>query len=297
MQPLDNIVPREITKALDPISNHVMKDVQQSFDLLRQVHPVGRRGQGDDEVNRGMNHELCNTDIYKPSDRHEDGHCGGRQSGRDRRESQQQYEDRVDGATAYLRNNFSQLDRGGDGEVSRKDIDRALCNETDRESRRHLRTLSENYDEIKNSFQERRETHGITRADARETNADLDRNRQIRDFSKSLNKDGLFSALDSAKNGEHDGQISKGDLKRFMMDSMRMHSRGRNDGVHTPENMRVVADMLKQWDDPNSAVYQMRDGERLMTRRTIREAAQENQFGPERPQHQWRQKQWDYRDK
>ncbi len=274
-----------------------MKDVLQSFDLLRNSHPAGRRGQGDDEVNRGMNHELCNTNIYKPSERHEGNHGGGRQPGRDRSESQQQYEDRVDGATAYLRNNFRQLDRGGDGEVSRKDIDRALCGEADRESRRHLKTLSENYDEIKNSFQERRETHGITRADAHETNADLDRNRQIRDFSKSLNKDGLFSALDSAKNGEHDGQISKGDLKKFMMDSMRMHSRGRNDGVHTQENMRVVADMLKQWDDPNSAVYQMRDGERLMTRRTIREAGQENQFGPERPQQQWHQKQWSYRDK
>lgn len=301
MPPLDNLVPREVTQALDPVSNHLISDVQQHFQMLRNMHPAMRhgdgQGRGDDEVNRGMNHELCNTNIYPDSSRYEGNHGGRRPQGRDRHESQQQYEDRVDGATSYLRDNFDKLDRGGDGQVSRKDINSALCNERDRDARQHLKTLSENYDDIKDSFQERRETHGITRADARETNSDLDRNRQIRDFSKSLHKDGLFDALDSAKNGERDGQISKGDLKEFKQDCMRMLSRGRNDGLHTMDNLKVVSEMLKQWDDPNSATYQMRDGERLMNRRTIREAAQENQFGQGHPQYERNPRQWGYRDK
>lgn len=231
----------------------------------------------DRDDRRGGDHDR--DSHYRPGRRDYDN-CDRSDSSRyDRREEQhyQGKEDRIDDATEYLKNNFGRLDRDNDGQVDRRELRNAANRANNFDERNKLRTLQENFDEIKNANRDGRD--GITRGDAYMTQRDLDRNREMRGIADRLHRGhpSLFCALDGA-DGMEDGLISKNDLKEFKKDFFRKLVKGDLGGVYTPENMKLVGDMLNQWNHPGSAVNEMKDGD-FISRRSLAESLHENRYG------------------
>lgn len=271
-------------------------EAQQSYSELRHLNPPVKRTDSDDDiaqiVNDGFSDEIYGRTSSYASREDESWISVGEQRGRgnqwnkdysmDRREQnlQQQYEDKVVEANKFLRRNFNALDQNGDNQVSEREIDRALRSTRNPEAREQLKTLKENFVDIRDA-QPYDHSYGLSRADVYATSHDLERNRDVREFAEDLRvaRSLLFRVLDSAKGGGEDGKISKGDLERFLKDSDPRNPWRDMDFAHNTMNRQIVMQMLRQWDDPDSAVYQLRGGGRFITQGSINQALDENRFG------------------
>ncbi len=278
---LISCLPKVGIDIIEDINKHICDDIFGS--VFDRCDDRGRGGRGghDDRNDRRDRHDR--DDDCRGDDRRGRGDDRYRDDSPryDRLEEQhyQRKENRIDNATDYLKDNFDRLDRDNDGQVDRREL-RVASHQADSFAERDkLQTLQENFNEIKSANRDGGE--GITRGDVSETQRDLDRNREMRSMADRLHRGhpSLFSAIDGA-NGMQDGLISKSDLKEFKKDFFRKLVKGDLGGAYTPENMKLVGDMLNQWNHNGSAVNEMRDGD-FISRRSLNSALEQNRYGDE----------------
>lgn len=163
--------------------------------------------------------------------------------------------DDVHEASAWLLGNMKKYDSSRDGVLNKEEILSGLKKETDPKARQMLQVLNENYDKLRNDggMLTWLKKEGISQYDAQEAMTAIEQKRGAHDFSQALlaNDGQLFHALDGAKNGRADGNISVNDLKAYIAKYEQQAREGKPTiGVYSPENVSLVREMLGQWEMP-----------------------------------------------
>ena len=169
-------------------------------------------------------------------------------------------------ALEWAKRNMSRFDDNNDKGLDKTEMGlAALTGEANEHDLSMLRVLHKNYDKLRNTHftdleihkgKPRDEKDAITTKDVQRALEIMDFNDQIEcfkveteDISKHIlqGEPPLFDVLDRSSNGEIDGKISRGDLKRFLENYEFMKQYGDNVGPFTAENARVVKRMMDTW--------------------------------------------------
>lgn len=160
--------------------------------------------------------------------------------------------DNVHEASAWLLSNMKKYDSSRDSVLNREEILNGLKKETDPKARQMLQVLSENYHKLKKDGDIKTWLvgDGISLYDAQDALVEIEQKRGAYDISHALLANGgqLFNALDRAKNGIQDSNISINDLKEYLSKYEELANDGGESGsLYSPKNVSLVREMLGQW--------------------------------------------------
>ncbi|MBC7997304.1 MAG: hypothetical protein IAF58_05155 [Leptolyngbya sp.] len=162
-------------------------------------------------------------------------------------------------ASSFVKNNMNKLDTSKDGAISKSELETALKSETNERAKVQIENILNNYKTLKDadSFDL---SDGITARDGVRSRVSAELKEDTRLLGTTLleGKTPLFLALDIASNGDVDGVISQMDLVNFLTKCQRLEKEGRNnDGIHLPENAKLVTKMLQDWSKSDSPTGQL----------------------------------------